>query len=192
MPATNNVVSIPNSQTEKIRLLYEIVLRVSDKSKVDDRIYRRLRSSLMELDSAVKLPSIVIESRDTKLLKEKLSTEYSGPRALNLRRIEVYEMFRHLIDKHNLASAIIIKTELYKSLQAFNFETIHILWQDALDLRESKPYLAITVANSLLETVCIFILESMGTKKTPTGLRRLFRETANTLKLAPDGKSKKY
>ncbi len=188
MPSANNGITIPPTQTEKIRLLFEIVQAASDNNIVDGDAYGKLRSNLLEVESLT-LPVIVKESRDTRQLQDALTKLYSGPGALNYRRILVYQMFKHLIDKYSLTSSIIVETELYKSLEAFNFETVHVLWQDAMDLRTTKPYIAITIANSLLETVCIFILGRMSKKKIPTGIRKMFTETSKVLRLAPDGQT---
>ena len=67
MPSANNGITIPPTQTEKIRLLFEIVQAASDNNIVDGDAYGKLRSNLLEVESLT-LPVIVKESRDTRQL----------------------------------------------------------------------------------------------------------------------------
>ncbi len=90
------------------------------------------------------------------------------------RRQYVLEEFLPLADNISAISSKVITDSLLYALKNFDYEVINSYWQDALDLRGTKPYLAITVAISLLETVCIFILESMN-KRAPTGLNRYIK-----------------
>ena len=71
-------------------------------------------------------------------------------------------------------------------LSRVDAEHVRDAWQKALDRRAADPEGAITVARSLLETVCKFILdEEHVTYSDTTDLPGLYQLTANKLRLAP-------
>lgn len=71
-------------------------------------------------------------------------------------------------------------------LSRIDAEHVSDAWQKALDRRAADPEGAITVARSLLETVCKFILdEEQVTYSDTIDLPGLYQLTANKLRLAP-------
>jgi hypothetical protein len=71
-------------------------------------------------------------------------------------------------------------------LSRVDAEHVRDAWQKALDRRAVDPEGAITVARSLLETVCKFILdEEQMTYSDTMDLPGLYQRTANKLRLAP-------
>lgn len=63
---------------------------------------------------------------------------------------------------------------------------IQTTWQKALERRNSDPDGAITLARTLIETVCKHILDDMQVKYDDTAdLPKLYKETAKALNLAP-------
>lgn len=71
-------------------------------------------------------------------------------------------------------------------LSRIDAEHVSHAWQKALDRRATDPEGAITVARSLLETVCKFILdEEQVTYSDTIDLPGLYQLTANKLRLAP-------
>lgn len=71
-------------------------------------------------------------------------------------------------------------------LSRFDAEHVRDAWQKALDRRSADPEGAITVARTLLETVCKFILdEEQVTYSDTIDLPGLYQLTANKLRLAP-------
>lgn len=72
-------------------------------------------------------------------------------------------------------------------LETFDAEGVHSVWNKALDRRNTDPEGAITVARTLLETVCKRILdESSATYTDKEDLPKLYAMVARSLKLAPD------
>jgi hypothetical protein len=72
-------------------------------------------------------------------------------------------------------------------LKSFDAEGVHRIWTKALDRRKSDPEGAITVARTLLETVCKKILDDLGCEYTNAeDLPKLYNMTAKLLNLAPD------
>lgn len=76
------------------------------------------------------------------------------------------------------------------ALQRFEPEQIHGRWTAALDRRASDPAGAITLARTLLEDVCRWLLDELGEDSADhDDLPALYRKLAKTLKLAPDDHS---
>ncbi len=76
------------------------------------------------------------------------------------------------------------------ALQRFEPEQVHARWTAALDRRASDPAGAITLARTLLEDVCRWLLDELGeTASDQDDLPTLYRRLAKALKLAPDDHS---
>lgn len=72
-------------------------------------------------------------------------------------------------------------------LAAFDQTQVHARWTAAMDRRTSDPSGAITLARTLIEDVCKWILDQAGDTWSETDdLPALYRKLAKTLKLAPD------
>jgi hypothetical protein len=72
-------------------------------------------------------------------------------------------------------------------LAAFNPDGVHARWTATLERRSSDPSGAITLARTLLEDVCKWILNEAGEAwKDDDDLPVLYRKLAKVLKLAPD------
>jgi hypothetical protein len=76
------------------------------------------------------------------------------------------------------------------TLAQFEPEQVHARWEAALDRRSSDPAGAITLARTLLEDVCRWLLDDL---KIPTpdqdDLPQLYRKLSKALQLAPDDHS---
>ena len=73
------------------------------------------------------------------------------------------------------------------ALAEFDPDSVHAAWTKALDRRVSDPEGAITLARTLLETVCKHIIEDAGgTYGEKDDLPKLYRTAAVYLNLAPD------
>ncbi len=72
-------------------------------------------------------------------------------------------------------------------LAAFDPSQVHGRWTTAMERRASEPEGAITLARTLLEDVCKWILDQAGeTWQEADDLPALYRRLAKVLKLAPD------
>ncbi|MDS1138764.1 abortive infection family protein [Nitratireductor indicus] len=75
-----------------------------------------------------------------------------------------------------------------QALAEFDTETVHARWTQALDRRDTDPAGAITLARTLLEDVCKWIIIEAGeTYEEKDDLPVLYRKLAKILNLAPDG-----
>ncbi|MER8400412.1 abortive infection family protein [Mesorhizobium sp. M1348] len=78
-------------------------------------------------------------------------------------------------------------TSISETLAAFDADTIHARWTQALDRRDSDPEGAITLARTLLEDICKWmIIEAGQDYEEKDDLPALYRKLAKILKLAPD------
>ena len=74
-----------------------------------------------------------------------------------------------------------------KVLKAFDPNDVHARWTAAMESRESNPPRAITLARTLLEDVCKWIIAEAGeTWNEKDDLPVLYRKLAGILNLAPD------
>jgi hypothetical protein len=72
-------------------------------------------------------------------------------------------------------------------LQTFDSEGVHAVWEKALRRRHTDAEGAITVARTLLETVCKRILDDLNiTYSDKEDLPKLYSMTAGALSLAPN------
>lgn len=75
-------------------------------------------------------------------------------------------------------------------LRRFDPDQVHGRWTAALDRRASDPAGAITLARTLLEDVCRWLLDELGEAPADQDdLPALYRKLAKNLKLAPDNHS---
>lgn len=71
-------------------------------------------------------------------------------------------------------------------LETFDADGVHAVWAKALERRSTDPEGAITVARTLLETVCKRVLDLSGTSYTDKeDLPKLYAMVAQALNLAP-------
>jgi hypothetical protein len=74
-----------------------------------------------------------------------------------------------------------------QALAAYDADTIHARWTQALDRRDTNPEGAITLARTLLEDVCKWIIVEAGEEyEEKDDLPALYKKLAKILKLAPD------
>jgi hypothetical protein len=88
------------------------------------------------------------------------------------------------LEQRNQAPADAIVSD---QLQTFDSAGVHEIWEKALGRRKDDPEGAITIARTLLETICKRILDETDVKYTDKeDLPKLYSMTAKSLKLAPE------
>lgn len=76
------------------------------------------------------------------------------------------------------------------ALARFEPEQVHVRWEAALDRRGSDPAGAITLARTLIEDVCRWLLDDLGVAAADQDdLPALYRKVSKALQLAPDDHS---
>ena len=102
------------------------------------------------------------------------------------RREYIWNEFRPLFERLEGSSAAPSDHSVSVTLEKFDTETIHQVWLKALERRESDPEGAITLARTLLESVCKHILEQHSVSYKMDGdLPDLYKATAKVLNIAP-------
>jgi hypothetical protein len=87
------------------------------------------------------------------------------------------------LEQRNTAPVDIVASD---ALRSFDAESVHVIWNKALERRHSDPEGAITTARTLLETVCKHVLDETGKTYTEKDdLPALYRTVAMTLNVAP-------
>jgi hypothetical protein len=77
-------------------------------------------------------------------------------------------------------------------LAAFDPDNVHQRWEAAMERRSTDPAGAITLARTLLEDVCKWVLTEAGeTFEDADELPVLYRKLAKALKIAPDDHTEK-
>ena len=72
------------------------------------------------------------------------------------------------------------------ALEKFDTESVHHIWLKAMERRETEPEGAITLARTLLETVCKHILDEQAQVYKPdSDLPGLYKMASKTLNIAP-------
>jgi hypothetical protein len=78
------------------------------------------------------------------------------------------------------------------ALERFDSQSVHQIWQRALERRETDPDGAITLARTLLESVCKHILDDAGEGyPADADLPRLYHLASTSLNLAPSQHSER-
>lgn len=122
---------------------------------------------------------------------------YVGTRLLKLSRVQILEVAQRVLEDYpteELAKAVQRASQsqpadnlVSEVLRSFDEAGVHAVWQRALTRRETDPEGAITLARTLLETICKHIIDGSSANYNETDeLPRLYRIAAGCLNLAPD------
>jgi hypothetical protein len=174
---------------EKLETFQNMLISYSryESAKVDPAEFKSLRDQLLG-DPTIKerLPRFVRTHRDFTqfwgFIKLQ-SQSYEG------RRQYICSEFAPLLDfvEH---SGSPVDEAVSKILSRFDTEHVHQVWARALERRADDPEGAITLARTLLETVCKHILDESGAQYgDDSDLPKLYRLTAEALHLAPSQQS---
>jgi hypothetical protein len=177
---------LPGSRLERAKKLENLMTAcATGDMTASNPVYEHLRREFMQ-DSATKplLPVFVRTCRTLNafwpFIKEQAGT-YAE------RRLIISNAFTPLIEflegKNNVPGDATVS----EVLETFDPEGVHAVWSKALDRRNADPEGAITVARTLLETVCKRILDAMSVTYTDKeDLPKLYSLAAKSLNLGPD------
>lgn len=172
---------------DKVRQLKDIFIARATGGDTSNEEYSKLRIELLR-DSAVRdrLPQFVRTcdelSKFWGFIKPRFSTYQE-------RRMFIWEEFSSLIAslEQNIIVAHPADDNISAILVDFDTEHIHIAWQKALERRHEDPEAAITMARTLIESVCKHILDEAGiAHNDKDDLPKLYKETAKQLNMAPE------
>ena len=187
MSDVENGQDVPADAIERVRQLQNIMIAraTHEHDYGDEELYVSLREALMQdQDVSPRLPQDVRVCRSLDhfwgIIKFKYSTYQE-------RRVYLWEEFNPLLDYLESQSTNPVDDLVGDALATFSTEGVQRVWERALDRRENDPEAAITSARSLIEAVCKHILDEFGEQyNNRDELSRLYRKTAELMKLAPD------
>lgn len=169
---------------EQIESLKNLLIARATGEGGDEAQYKRLRTALI-IDPMIKdlVPRFVRTCHSLGEFWQFIKYEHSSYAA---RRQFIWDAFRPLSDRIEGASTTPSDEKVSATLEKFDSESVHRVWVKALDRRETDPEGAITLARTLLETVCKHILDDRGVGyPNDLDLPGLYKLAANTLNWAP-------
>jgi hypothetical protein len=179
---------LPDSPLERAQMMENVmVARATGDVSASTIVYQFLRREFMD-DPAIKplLPDFVRTCRTLDVFWPIIKNQ-AGSYAE--RRQIIGTAFNPLIEYlegRNRAPADNIASDI---LETFDVDGVHALWTKALNRRAADPDGAITIARTLLESVCKHILdkrEGGSTYNDKDDLPKLYGKAAKSLNLAPD------
>jgi hypothetical protein len=177
---------LPDTPYERALMLENMLLAIATGAQGwRDPIYAQLRQEFMN-DPGLKalLPQFVRTCRDLSHFwsyAKKISSHYE-PRREHIRE-KFIPLLEHL-EGQNRAPADAVVSD---TLASFDADGVHAVWEKALARRRTDPEGAITVARTLLETVCKRVLDEAGPPGYPddADLPKLYKTAAERLHIAP-------
>lgn len=172
---------------DKVRQLQDILIDRATGVDTDDKKYISLRLELLK-DITIKdnLPQFVITYDDLSkfwsFIKPKFNTYQE-------RREFIWNEFSLLLRslEQNIITVHPADDDISAILIDFDTKNVHIAWQKALERRTEDPESAITMARTLIESVCKHILDEAGVSYSDhDDLPKLYKETAKQLNMAPE------
>lgn len=169
---------------DAVESLQNLLISVATGGTGEGGEYKRLREGLMaEPATASGLPKFVRTCRDTSQFWQLI--KYKFPSYAERRQF-IWDEFRPLLDSLELRAKSPADTVVAETLKAFDPESVHELWQRAIERRVEDPEGALTLARTLLETVCKYILDQLSVSyEDSADLPKLYRLTAESLNIAP-------
>jgi hypothetical protein len=149
-----------------------------------DAEYRQLRQTFAsDPRTEILLPRFVRSCRNLSQFWEFIKHRFG---TYHERRVFLWEEFQPLISTLEKGVTQPADGLVSDVLQEFDTTHVNAAWSKALDRRQSDPEGAITMARSLLESVCKHILdEAMVEYDETADLPKLYKQTAEQLNLAP-------
>jgi Abortive infection C-terminus len=150
----------------------------------DDTSYELLRTQLLSSPITKNVvPRFIRNCRDSFQFWQFIKYEYSSYAE---RRQFIWKEFRQLLEQLESGDRSPSDDAVTGALPELKSEYVQLIWQRALERRVSEPEGAITLARTLLESVCKHILDAAGEEyANDADLPRLFRLTSEKLSIAP-------
>lgn len=172
---------------EMAKLLHDVLVAVSTGKSYDDvqlvSDYQTTRKALMQnRNISCFIPDFVKKYRDLPAFWGYIKNEIGGYAE---RRRYLGEAFAPLFD-YLERNDDIIPIDLVMAATDITSDYIRQIWDKAIERREIDPEGAITVARTLLEATCKYILDQQNFQYDDgADLTILYKATAKTLNLAP-------
>lgn len=173
-----------DARTEGVESLKNMLVARATGGAPDNREYTRLRAALVDDPVLWRLsPAFVRTCRSLdefwQVIKQK-ADKYAD------RRMLIWSEFQPLLEYLESSARAPSDAVVSAAVQVFDAAHVAVIWAKALERRAVDPEGAITVARTLLESLCKHILDDSG---VPYGdspdLNKLYRLTAEQLNLSP-------
>lgn len=180
-----DIEDVPDSIIERVTMMEGILIDTATGGSSDNHVYEHLRRELMS-DEILRslLPPFVRTYRNLSAFWPYIKSEAS---TYAERRRIISGAFTPIIEHLEGANRAPIDAVAGNTLASFDADGVHAVWAKALSRRAADPEGAITVARTLLETVCKRVLDerlvSYGHKDD---LPKLYGLAARELNMAPD------
>ena len=178
-------VDIPTDVIEQAQMLENMLISVATGGAASGPHYGQLRRLLMgEPEISALLPAFVGTCRTIDAFWQSIKYEASTyAERRTIIRTAFTPLFDHLEGRNRAPGDIMVSD----ALETFDADGVHAVWIKALSRRSADPEGAITVARTLLETVCKRILDEVGqVYSEKDDLPKLYSLTAKRLNLAQD------
>lgn len=174
------------SQLEQVTLLQNLLISLSTGQFCNEHHYPILRKILRNdptLNSII--PISVQQNRDTDQYWKYIQAKFPTYKE---RRQYIWNEFNPLLDKLETNVESPSSYNISLNLQKIDNEYIHDIWQKALNRKVNDPEGAITIARTLVESVCKHILDSQNIEynNSTIELSELYKLVAKELNLAPE------
>jgi len=178
---------VPDDLLEQVLMLQGMLVSLSENGGINEGTYMQIRASLIQ-DETLKsfLPRYIRTSRDQGQLWGYLKSVATGSGSWVLRREHIYESFQPLLEFLECRNSSPADESVTAILANFDTESVHAIWVKALSRRHEDPDGAITLARSLLESVCKRIMDEMGEVYGGSDtLPQLYGKASKLLSLSP-------
>lgn len=170
---------------EKGEYLQNLLLTHATGGHGDDEEYKALRKHFLNSQALIAvLPSFVRTNRDLFQFWQFIKRKFDNYAE---RREYLWREFAPLLERLEKSSEKPSDREISGVFKSFDTDSVHEVWQKALERRSIDPEGAITSARTLIETVCKQILDRMNIpyNQDKTDLPELYKLTSKALNLAP-------
>jgi hypothetical protein len=172
------------SEYERAEHLQRLLICRATGEQADDGEYAEFRKRFLDnTTTKTLLPTFVRTSRDLAQFWQFIKAKHA---TYAERRQFIWDAFAPLLDYLEKGGVPPPAEQISSTLKAFDAENIHTLWAKALERTGNDPDGAVTVARTLLESVCKHLLDEMSIPygKNPD-LPELYALLSKQLNLSP-------
>lgn len=169
---------------DEVELLQNILVSHATNGPTYDGDYVTLRASLLaRADYAPLVPRFVLTCRDLSQFWQFIKHKFPSYAE---RRLFLWDEFRPLLERIEGAGTSPADSAVTAAIAKFDSEHVLAAWNKALERKQADPEGAITMARTLLESMCKHILDERDVSygESPD-LPELYRLTSKALNLAP-------
>ncbi len=178
------------SNSEKAEYLQSIVIARATGGETNDEHYKEIRKEFLDNSNYKNLlPIFVKHSRNLEQFWQFIKGKYG---TYAERRSYIWEEFKPLFDALELNNSTPAEKTITSSLNQFDADGVHYAWTKALERKANDPDGAITIARTMIETVCKNILDKMEIEYASNiDLSELYKLAAKELNLTAEQHTEK-